>query len=157
MPSGPPLAGGLAHRRQTALIPTPRSEAKSLPHVASPAMQDDGKLVALIHHSLDDAKAEEIVTIELAGKTTIADHMIIAAGRSNTHVGAIADRVIRACKDAGHTPRVEGLPNCDWVLVDVGDVIVHLFRPEVRQFYNLEKMWSGDRPVEQGVSKRQTS
>jgi ribosome-associated protein len=120
-------------------------------------MQDDSKLVALIHHSLDDAKAEEIVTIELAGKTTIADHMIIATGRSNTHVGAIADRVIRACKDAGHTPRVEGLPNCDWVLLDVGDVIVHLFRPEVRQFYNLEKMWGGDRPVEQGVSKRQTS
>ena len=73
--------------------------------------------------------------------------MAVATGRSNTHVGAIAERVIKACKEIGvAAPRVEGMPNNDWVLVDAGDVIVHIFRPEVRLFYNLEKMWSGDRP-----------
>ena len=74
--------------------------------------------------------------------------MVIASGRSSTHVGAIADRLLRQCKGAGVSPRVEGLQNCDWVLVDAGDAIVHLFRPEVRQFYNLEKMWGGTRPDE---------
>lgn len=75
--------------------------------------------------------------------------MIIATGRSTTHVSAIADKTIRAFKAAGvSAPRVEGLPQCDWVLIDGGDVIVHVFRPEVRQFYNLEKMWGGDRPLE---------
>ena len=75
--------------------------------------------------------------------------MIVATGRSSVHVGAIADRVIKACKAGGlGSPRVEGLPQCDWVLVDAGDLIVHIFRPEVRQFYNLEKMWGGDRPRE---------
>lgn len=98
---------------------------------------------------LDDAKAEEIVSIDLAGKTSIADTMIIASGRSNTHVAAVADRVIRTCKDLGKaTPRVEGLPSADWVLVDAGDLVVHIFRPEVRQFYNLEKLWGFDRPGE---------
>jgi ribosome-associated protein len=99
--------------------------------------------------SLDEAKAEDVVAIDLAGKTEIADAMVIATGRSNVHVGAIADRVIKACKACGAgTPKVEGLSQCDWVLVDAGDVIVHIFRPETRQFYNLEKMWGGDRPRE---------
>ena len=98
---------------------------------------------------LDDAKAEDIVSIDLHGKTTLADAMIIATGRSNIHVGAIAERLIHALKGNRHAPlRVEGLQTCDWVLVDAGDVIVHIFRPEVRQFYNLEKMWSADRPGE---------
>ncbi len=98
---------------------------------------------------LAEAKAEEVVTIDLQGKTSLADMMIIASGRSTVHVGAIADRVIKTCKAAGvSSPRVEGLVQCDWVLVDAGDVIIHLFRPEVRQFYNLEKMWGGDRPRE---------
>jgi len=105
--------------------------------------------------ALDDAKAENVVSIELGGKTTIADTMLIASGRSNTHVGAIADRVLKACKEAGVVaPRVEGLPHCDWVLVDAGDVIVHVFRPEVRAFYNLEKMWGGDRPTEAANDRR---
>jgi ribosome-associated protein len=99
--------------------------------------------------SLEDAKAENIVSIDLTGKTTLADMMVIATGRSNIHVGAIADRVIKSCKDCGlAAPRIEGMPHCDWVLVDAGDVIIHVFRPEVRQFYNLEKMWGGDRPDE---------
>lgn len=99
--------------------------------------------------SLDDSKAEDVIAIDLRGKTALADIMMIASGRSTTHVGAIADKVIKACKSAGlASPRVEGLPQCDWVLIDASDVIVHIFRPEVRQFYNLEKMWGGDRPVE---------
>jgi ribosome-associated protein len=99
--------------------------------------------------SLEDAKAEDVVSIELAGKTTIADVMFIATGRSNVHVGSIADRVARACREAGFSvPRVEGVPYCDWVLIDAGDAIVHIFKPEVRQFYNLEKLWSADRPGE---------
>ena len=113
------------------------------------------KLTAAVLTALDDSKAEEIVSIDLAGKTAIADTMFIATGRSNTHVGSIADRVLKACKAAGvASPRIEGLPHCDWVLVDAGDVIIHVFRPEVRQFYNLEKMWSGDRPSELEAERR---
>jgi len=107
------------------------------------------ELLAAVHRSLEDAKAEESAFIDLKGKTALADAMIVATGRSTVHVGAIADRVIKACKAAGFpAPRVEGLPQCDWVLVDAGDLIIHIFRPEVRQFYNLEKMWGGDRPRE---------
>ncbi|WP_298422069.1 ribosome silencing factor [Rhodoblastus sp.] len=102
--------------------------------------------------ALDDLKAEEIVTIDLAGKTSIADWMIVATGRSTTQVGALADKVVKALKEAGApTPSVEGVPACDWVLIDAGDIIVHIFRPEVRQFYNLEKMWGVDRPGEKRV------
>jgi ribosome-associated protein len=97
---------------------------------------------------LDDAKAEDIVSIDLHGKTSLADAMIIATGRSNTHVGAIAERLIGALKGTLRVPRVEGLQTCDWVLVDAADIIVHIFRPEVRQFYNLEKMWGSGRPGE---------
>jgi ribosome-associated protein len=102
---------------------------------------------------LDDAKAEETVVIDLAGKTTLADHMVVTSGRSNRHVGAIADRVLEGLKGLGRKDlRVEGMPHCDWVLIDAGDVIIHVFRPEVRHFYNLEKMWSGERPSERAVS-----
>lgn len=111
-------------------------------------MPEADHLVRTILDSLDDAKAEEVVAIDLQGKTSLADFMVIASGRSNTHVGAIADRLLRNCKAIGVMPRVEGLQNCDWVLIDAGDVIVHVFRPEVRQFYNLEKMWGGTRPGE---------
>ncbi len=106
-------------------------------------------LVELISETLDDAKAEDVVTIDLRGKTSLADFMIIATGRSDRHVGAIAEQIIGKMKEDGRgLPRVEGMPHCDWVLVDASDVIVHIFRNEVRQFYNLEKMWSGDRPAE---------
>jgi ribosome-associated protein len=139
-----------------ALTPTVQARAKALPDpVRVQAEPDTGQLVRNILNSLDDAKAEDVLSIDVHGKTSIADAMIIASGRSSTHVSAIADRVIKGCKDAGfQTPRVEGLPHCDWVLVDAGDVIVHLFRPEVRQFYNLEKMWGGDRPAEQKDPRR---
>ncbi len=98
---------------------------------------------------LDDAKAEAVVTIDLKGKSAIGDHMVIASGRSQRHVGAIADQVIRRLKDKGcGRARVEGMPHCDWVLIDTGDIVLHIFRPEVRAFYNLEKMWSAERPGE---------
>lgn len=83
--------------------------------------------------------------IDLDGKSSVADHMIIASGRSGRHVGALADHLLRKLKETGAgRARVEGLPNADWVLIDAGDVIVHLFRPEVREFYNLERIWGGD-------------
>jgi ribosome-associated protein len=101
---------------------------------------------------LDSAKAENIVTIDLAGKTTIADTMLVASGRSTTHVGAIAGKLIERLKQDGRKNlRVEGMPNCDWVLVDAGDILVHLFRPEVRTFYNLEKLWSEHAPLERAA------
>jgi ribosome-associated protein len=111
--------------------------------------QGAGHLAQTIQSSLDDAKAEDIVSIDLRGKTTLADLMIIATGRSNVHVRAIAERVVNACKAAGLAiPRIEGMPNCDWVLLDAHDAIVHIFKPDVREFYNLEKMWGADRPRE---------
>jgi len=92
---------------------------------------------------LEDMKAEDSVTIDLTDKPSIGDYMVVTTGRSNVHVGAIADNVVRALKGAGNTGiRVEGLRQGDWVLIDAGSVIVHVFRPEVREFYNLEKMWS---------------
>jgi ribosome-associated protein len=106
---------------------------------------DRSTLLGAILASLDNAKAEEIVSIDIAGKTTIADYMVVASGRSHRHVGAIADHLLKDIKTAGFgASTVEGQTACDWVLVDAGDVIVHIFRPEVRQFYNLEKMWAAD-------------
>ena len=110
---------------------------------------DAGSLVEALRTVLDDAKAEDIISLDLAGKTSLADAMIIASGRSDRHVGAIADRVAFALKERGlPAPRIEGTPVCDWVLIDAGDIIVHLFRPEVRGFYNLEKLWGLGRPQE---------
>jgi ribosome-associated protein len=95
--------------------------------------------------SLDDSKAEDLVTLDIAGKSSLADHMVIVSGRSHRHVGAIADHLQRDLKSAGAgAPTVEGQSTCDWVLIDAGDVIIHIFRPEVRSFYNLEKMWAPD-------------
>jgi ribosome-associated protein len=106
--------------------------------------------LTVARHCLDDMKAEETVEIDLVGKTSLADTMMIASGRSHRHVGSIAERVIEALKGAGVGPvRVEGLSTCDWVLIDAGDLIIHVFRPEVRGFYNLEKMWGASRPAEQ--------
>lgn len=96
---------------------------------------------------LEDAKAEQVVTIPLDDKTAVADAMVVASGRSNRHVGAIADQLVQKLKEKGYRDlRIEGMPQCDWVLVDAGDVVVHIFRPEVRSFYNLEKLWSAHAP-----------
>ncbi len=100
------------------------------------------EVLKLVQASLEDDKAEDVVVIGLAGKTEIADFMVIATGNSHRQVGAMADHLQRKMKAAGlKSVNLEGLANCDWVLIDAGDVIVHLFRPEVRDFYNLEKMW----------------
>ena len=104
----------------------------------------------LVRDSLEDDKAQDITLIDLAGKTSLADYMVIASGRSHRHVSAISDHLVRRLKEQGFGRcRVEGLPHCDWVLIDAGDVIVHVFRPEVRDFYKLEKLWGVDLPSEQ--------
>nr|WP_232332761.1 ribosome silencing factor [Novosphingobium aquimarinum] len=98
--------------------------------------------LSLVLESLDDDQAQEVVTIALDGKSSIADYMVVASGRSTRQVAAIAQKLAQNLKDAGFgSARVEGLPAADWVLVDAGEVIVHVFRPEVRSFYNLERMW----------------
>jgi ribosome-associated protein len=104
---------------------------------------DAAETLRLVLACLDDMKAEDSTTIDLSGKSSIADFMVVASGRSQRHVASIADRVVRDIEKAGAARvRVEGLRQGDWVLIDAGDVIVHVFRPEVREFYNLEKMWS---------------
>ena len=103
------------------------------------------ELEQAILSKLDDDKAQDIVLIDLRGKSPMSDAMIVASGRSHRHVGALADHLQRLFKELGLGKiKVEGLPHCDWVLLDAGDVIVHLFRPEVRAFYNIEKIWSVD-------------
>lgn len=103
---------------------------------------EPGSLHALVIGSLDDDQAQDVVSIALEGKSAIADHMVIASGRSTRQVAAMAQKLAERVKQGGHgSPRIEGLPAADWVLIDCGDVVVHLFRPEVRSFYNLERMW----------------
>ena len=115
--------------------------------VAAPAPQWP-PLVMEVLKQLDDSKAEQVVTIDVSKKSTVADVMVVASGRSNRHVSAIADQVVERLEQMGKKNlRVEGMPQCDWVLVDAGDVMVHVFRPEVRSFYNLEKLWSEHAPV----------
>ncbi len=143
------------------VAPTPRTgkkspakTAKAKPAVAkvhvapaapAPALPDPLELARLVAQQLDDDKAENILTIPLTGKSPMADAMIVASGRSQRHVAALADHVSQKFKEAGVAKvRVEGLQNADWVLIDAGDVIVHIFRPEVREFYNLERIWSSD-------------
>ncbi len=105
---------------------------------------DTDETLRLVLTRLDDMKAEDTITIDLRGKSAISDFMVVTSGRSNRHVGAVADRVLEDLHKAGNRQvRVEGMPLCDWVLIDAGDVIVHVFRPEARAFYNLEKMWAG--------------
>ncbi|WP_197426001.1 ribosome silencing factor [Erythrobacter sp. CCH5-A1] len=97
----------------------------------------------LVLTQLDDDQAQDVVSIPLEGKSSIADHMVIASGRSTRQVASMAQKLAETIKNAGYGhARVEGLPAADWVLIDAGDVVIHLFRPEVRSFYNLERMWS---------------
>ena len=111
-------------------------------------------LLKLVLQQLDDDQAQEVVTIDLEGKSSIADHMVIASGRSTRQVAAMAQKLAEKVKQAGFGPvKLEGLPAADWVLLDAGDVVVHLFRPEVRSFYNLERMWAfGDAPPVAGTA-----
>ena len=117
--------------------------ARYQPEPVSKARPSPEETLRLVLACLDDMKAEDTISIDLRGKTTIADSMVVTSGRSNRHVGSVADRVLEDLRKAGvPDARVEGMPHCDWVLIDAGDVIVHVFRPEVREFYNLEKMWA---------------
>jgi ribosome-associated protein len=120
--------------------PARKTSAKA---AALKAQPDADKTLSLILSRLEDMKAEETVTIDLRGKSAYSDYMIVTTGRVNRHVGAIAENVTKSLKENGiRNIHVEGLPNCDWVLIDSGEVIVHVFRPEVREFYNLERLWT---------------
>jgi ribosome-associated protein len=123
------------------------SDSKPAAAPPKPASPDPLELARLVAQQLEDDKAEKILQIPLAGKSPMADAMVVASGRSARHVSALADHVARKLKDAGVSKvRIEGLPNADWVLIDAGDIIVHIFRPEVREFYNLERIWASDAP-----------
>jgi ribosome-associated protein len=135
------------------IAPKAKPAVKAAPPVRieapKPKSYTDQSLLSVVMTQLEDAKAEDIIAINLDGKTAIADNRVVASGRSNRHVGAIADQLVEKLKEAGHRHiRVEGMDQCDWVLVDAVDVVVHLFRPEVRSFYNLEKLWSEHSPQE---------
>ncbi len=119
------------------------AEASTAPRPAPASLLD------LVLQSLDDDQAQEVVTIPLEGKSSIADYMVIASGRSTRQVATMAQKLAERVKHGGYGhSRIEGLPAADWVLIDTGDVVVHLFRPEVRSFYNLERMWAfGDQGV----------
>lgn len=124
----------------------PKKKIKAIDPVEPiPVATSEPQMIDVVLQSLDDAKAEQTVAIDITGKSSLSDHMVVTSGRSNRHVSAVADQVVKALREHGFSkPRVEGLPHADWVLVDGGDVIVHIFRPEVREFYNIEKMWQAD-------------
>ena len=124
-----------------------------MPEPVPQVRPDPEETLRLVLAGLDDMKAEDTVTIDLSGKSTIGDYMVVTSGRSNRHVGAVADHVLEDLRKAGVPGvRAEGMPHCDWVLIDAGDVIVHVFRPEVRAFYNLEKMWASGPSAERRAS-----
>ena len=147
----PAIPGCEASKGANDLSPTaaPRAKARRVPEpVSRPETKNTGaqETLRLILARLDDMKAEDTITIDLTGKSSIADAMVVTSGRSNRHVTSIADSAIDCLSGAGVKGlRVEGKRNGDWVLIDAGDVIVHVFRPEVRAFYDLEKMWAGGR------------
>ena len=129
----------LSHTQANTVTPL-RDAAKVLPVMNSDEAHD---LHDLVLAQLDDDQAIEVVSIPLEGKSSVADYMVIASGRSTRQVASMAQKLAEKVKQEGFGPaRVEGLPAADWVLIDAGDVVVHLFRPEVRSFYNLERMWS---------------
>jgi ribosome-associated protein len=132
--------------------PSGRSTIVSITDMPDTVQAEAGSIHELILDQLDQDQAQELVTIPLEGKSSIADHMVIASGRSTRQVAAMATKLAERLKKEGHgSPRIEGLPAADWVLIDAGDVVVHLFRPEVRSFYNLERMWGfGDETVAAG-------
>ena len=124
----------------------PRARTRVSPGSVSAVPASTGETLQIVLSRLEDMKAEDIVTIDLNGKSSIADFMVVASGRSNRHVGSVADNVVSELKKSGLKDiRVEGQPVCEWVLIDTGDVIVHVFRPETRDFYSLEKMWAPGR------------
>ena len=123
-----------------------RAGARRSPALVSKVRPDADETLRIVLARIDDMKAEDTTTIDLRNESAIADFLVVTSGRSNRHVGSMAERVLEDLRDAGLTGlRVEGMRHCDWVLIDAGDVIVHVFQPEVRAFYGLEKMWSRGR------------
>ena len=140
--------GGNDNRSTPEGFSLPATAAEPAP-VPAAAPDSVDALHAMIMKSLDDDQAVETVSIPLAGKSSIADHMVIASGKSTRQVASMAMKLAQKIKETtGRSARIEGMPAADWVLIDTGDIIVHLFRPEVRSFYNLERMWAfGEAPV----------
>ncbi len=135
-------ASGLICAKGTTLPTALLQKAATAPSPAGKSGTSASTAITEVLASLEDSKAENIVTIDIQGKSSLADHMVIASGRSNRHVAAVADHLLRRLKEIGYgNAKVEGLAGADWVLIDAGDIIVHVFRPEIREFYNLEKMW----------------
>jgi len=129
--------------KKTARKPAARKKSKKVAALKPGAAASKNKVLNLILARLEEDQAANTIQIDLRNKSTIADTMVVTSGRSNRHVNAIAEHVIESLHKSGAARvRVEGMPNCDWVLIDAGDVILHIFRPEVRSFYNLEKMWA---------------
>jgi ribosome-associated protein len=142
-----PAAAKIATNRAPAVNNTglPQRKAPAKKKAAKGPSKAAAALLKVVERSLDDDQAVDVSIIDLAGKTSIADYMVVASGRSQRQVGAMAEHLAKRIKTEGFgRAHLEGMPQNDWVLVDAGDVIVHLFRPEVRTFYNLEKMWSAD-------------
>ena len=135
-------------------IPAPAGSKLVTPLPDKAKNREGDALLALVLKQLDDDQAQDVVTIDLAGKSSIADHMVIASGRSTRQVASMAQKLAEEVKKQGFGPsRLEGLPAADWVLIDAGDVVIHIFRPEVRSFYNLERMWAfGDAPPVAGTA-----
>jgi ribosome-associated protein len=134
-----------APKAQAAAKPAPQKAATRKKAPAPKPQRTE--LLALIHKILDDAKAEDIVELNLIGKNPMTDYMVVASGRSQRHVQALAEQLSQKLKQEGYGANIEGLGAGDWVLVDALDVVVHLFRPEVRSFYDLEQMWKDEPPV----------
>lgn len=128
-------------------------EAKAILNVVETKVDRSPEtLKSLIEQSLDADKAEQIETIDLRGQTDFADFMIVASGTSTRHVAALAEKIQERLKARGYgDARIEGRELCNWVVVDAGDVVVHIFRPEVREYYNIEKMWRNGPASEQKV------
>lgn len=139
---------------QAQTLSAPADSTHPARHSMAKPVQTADALHQLVLAQLDDDQAQDVVSIPLEGKSSIADYMVIASGRSTRQVAAMAQKLAEKIKRDGFgSSRIEGLPTADWVLIDAGDVVVHLFRPEVRSFYNLERMWSfGDAEAAAGTA-----
>lgn len=134
-------------------------DTNELEDISSPSKPlNSAEIQELVINSLEDDKAEDIIQIDLVGKTSIADSMVIASGRSTRQVSALADHLYRKLKHVtGNGCKIEGMEKADWVLIDAGNIIIHIFRPEVRSFYNLEKMWAADFTPEKMMATQSTT
>ncbi|KQV73376.1 ribosome silencing factor [Rhizobium sp. Root1220] len=136
----------VCHSEKGKALTTLHAKGKTLAVVPKSAERGDDAAARALHAvlvSLEDSKAEDIVTIDIAGKSALGDFMVVVSGRSSRHVMAISDHLLTDLKDEGYgSARVEGQDAGDWILIDTGDIIVHVFRPEIREFYNIEKMWA---------------